>query len=200
MELLSDVATKLMNEEFKKQMKSAKTPAEIIKAFSVKKEATKSVAKSKGGLNILAITACVTGVAHTYLAEEKLLKAGAELGHHIRVETHGSKGVGTPFSAKEVSEADLVIFAVDTGVDKSRFSGKKTYEIKVAKAIHDPEGVIKDAQTKGTVMSGGATGNLEVKSRESVMKHILAGVSYMIPVIVLGGICLAFSLGIAKAI
>jgi PTS system fructose-specific IIC component len=202
MEILSDVATKLMNEEFKKQIKAAKNADDVIKAFDVKKAAPKAVAKkAKDGLNILAITACITGVAHTYMAEEKLIKAGAEMGHHLRVETHGSKGVGTPFSDKEIKEADLVIYAVDVNVDKARFAGKKSYQVKVAKAIHDPEAVINDAQTKGTVQgSAGEVGQLEVKQRESVMKHILAGISYMIPVIVLGGICLAFSLGIAKAI
>jgi PTS system fructose-specific IIC component len=139
MEILSDVATKLMNEEFKKQIKAAKNADDVVKAFDVKKTAPKAVAKkAKDGLNILAITACITGVAHTYMAEEKLIKAGAEMGHHLRVETHGSKGVGTPFSDKEIKEADLVIYAVDVNVDKARFAGKKSYQVKVAKAIHDP--------------------------------------------------------------
>ncbi|WP_338970174.1 fructose-specific PTS transporter subunit EIIC [Spiroplasma endosymbiont of Labia minor] len=201
MEMLSDVAVKLMNEDFKKAILNAKTAQDVIKAFDIKKE-NKIVSNESqnGGPKVLAITACITGVAHTYLAEEKLLQAGEKLGYNVRVETHGSKGVGTPFTAKEINEADAIIFAVDTGVDKSRFSGLKSIEVKVAKAIHDPEGLINEVLKNGKILAQSNSSQPEIKSRDNVMKHILAGVSYMIPVIVLGGICLAFSLGIAKAI
>ncbi|WP_245886025.1 PTS fructose transporter subunit IIC [Spiroplasma alleghenense] len=122
-------------------------------------------------------------------------------GYDIRVETQGSKGVGTPLKPAEIQEADLVIFATDTNVDKSRFIGKKCYQTKVAKAMKDPLGTVKNAIDLGVKIEGKTNFTTKsAKEREGVMSHIMAGISYMIPVIVLGGICLAFSIGIAKAI
>ncbi|WP_338983797.1 fructose-specific PTS transporter subunit EIIC [Spiroplasma endosymbiont of Othius punctulatus] len=205
MSILSDIATKLMNDDFKSAVISAKTEDQVLKAFDIKAKAVETTAPSAGGLKIVAISACVVGIAHTYMAEDKLIKEGAKMGHQVRVETHGSKGIGTPLTAKEIEEADVVLFAVDVNVDSSRFVGKKFYKVKVAKAIHETKLTIESAIKNGTTLAGTAGGDFKTSGKatgekQGVLSHILAGISYMIPVIVLGGICLAFSIGIAKAI
>ncbi|QEH61789.1 PTS system fructose-specific IIABC component [Spiroplasma chinense] len=200
--ILSDVAVKLMDSNFKKVLNTATDAKKVLEAFSAKKQVSKTKA-NKEGLNILAITSCVTGIAHTYMAEEKLLNEVPKMGHNIRVETHGSKGVGNAFSQKEIENADLVIFAVDINIDNSRFAGKKFYQVKVAKAIKDPQGLVTEAIENGKELSGNSKVSFNSNSKagkDSVMQHILAGISYMIPVIVMGGIAIAFSLGVAKAI
>ncbi|AVP49312.1 PTS fructose transporter subunit IIABC [Williamsoniiplasma luminosum] len=206
--ILSDVALKLMNEKFKKLMKSAKTPTQILKAFEIKKEEVKhDVAPPKTeSLNIVGITACVVGIAHTYMAEERMLSEVPKMGYNIRIETQGSKGIGTQLTQKEIDAADLVIFATDVDIDKERFVGKKFYQTKVSDAIKNPQAVVNNAIAKGYVIEAnkGSFDNknsmAKVKAKVGVLQHILAGISYMIPIIVLGGICLAFSIGLAKAI
>lgn len=203
--MLSGVAMKLMDEKFKAEMNTAKTPAGIIKAMTTEKEEKEVVeVKGEGVKNIVAITACVTGVAHTYMAEEKLLQAGPEMGYNVRVETQGSKGVGTKLTPAEIDAADVVIIAADVNVDLSRFAGKKVYSLKVAKAMKDPKGTIKNALEQGVVLEvkgeGFKTSKNSSSESQGVMKHIMAGISYMIPVIVMGGIALAFSIGLAKGI
>ncbi|AHI53514.1 PTS system fructose-specific IIABC component [Spiroplasma sabaudiense Ar-1343] len=204
--ILSSIATKLLNEDFKSKMNLAKSKKQILELLRAKEDQSSAIKElqsenQNAKLKVVAITACITGIAHTYLAEEKLLQELPKHGYSIRVETQGSKGVGTPLKESEIKEADLVIFATDTNVDKSRFIGKKCYQTKVAKAMKDPLGTVKNAIDLGTIIEGKT--NFQTKSskdREGVMSHIMAGISYMIPVIVLGGICLAFSIGIAKAI
>jgi PTS system fructose-specific IIC component len=199
-----------MNEDFKTKMLVSKSPTEVVKLLQTKTSTKSNKAQTKNdGLKIVAITACITGIAHTYMAEEKFLQEIPKMGHSIRVETQGSKGVGTPLKQFEIDEADLVIFATDTAVDKTRFVGKKVYQTKVAKAMKDPQGTVNLAISDGAVLVEntleGKNPEFKTKSRvtgekQGVMSHIMAGISYMIPVIVLGGICLAFSIGIAKAI
>ncbi|WP_036228467.1 PTS fructose transporter subunit IIABC [Mesoplasma photuris] len=205
--ILSDIAMKLMDENFKTEMKKAKTTDAVIKAMtSTKKEEVKNVSVNDKAKKVVAITSCITGIAHTYMAEEKLLLAGKEMGINVRVETQGSKGVGTKLTSDEINEADVVIIAADLAVDMSRFAGKKIYSLKVAKAMKDPIGTIKSAFEQGTTLVVKGEGfnssknNKSATERQTVMQHVMAGISYMIPVIVLGGICLAFSIGIAKAI
>nr|WP_257789211.1 fructose-specific PTS transporter subunit EIIC [Spiroplasma clarkii] len=150
---------------------------------------------------MVAVTACVVGVAHTYMAEEKLLSELTNAGYQIRVETQGSKGVGTELTAAEIKNADLVILATDTNVDKSRFVGKRVYQTHVARAIKEPLKVVADAQAQAVVMKADQDFTTETKKdRQGVIKHILAGISYMIPIIIAGGVLIAASLGIAKAI
>ncbi|ATZ16279.1 PTS system fructose-specific IIC component [Entomoplasma freundtii] len=209
--ILSDVAVKLMDEEFKTTLNKTESVEEVLQALNKEKNATTNEvseqANTSKSLNILAITACAVGIAHTFMAEDKLLKVGKEMGHNIRVETHGSKGVGTPFTDAEIASADVVIFATDVNVDKDRFGGKKFYQTGVAKAIKNPTEIINNAIEQGTILDLGTNGFDNSKGKKAssgpktgLLQHILAGISYMIPVIVLGGICLAFSLGLAKAI
>ncbi|AHI52447.1 fructose-specific PTS transporter subunit EIIC [Spiroplasma culicicola] len=202
--VLSDIATKLMRDEIRKSLKEAKTSEDFVNALNAKVEKKATVKKTDKDLKIVAITACVVGVAHTYMAEDKLLEVLGAEGYNIRVETQGSKGVGTPLTKSEIDQADIVILATDTKVDTSRFVGKKLYSTHVARAIKEPLKVLKDALDNGKILAS-TTGEFSnengvAKEREGVLKHILAGISYMIPIIILGGIMLAASIGIAKAI
>ena len=93
-------------------------------------------------MNIVAVTACPTGIAHTYMAAEQLEKTGKALGHHIKVETQGAMGIENEISAAEVTAADAVIFAVDIAVEqRERFDGKRIVEVPVQLAIKDPRGI-----------------------------------------------------------
>ena len=97
-------------------------------------------------MKIVAVTACPTGIAHTYMAAEALERAAKKLGHDIKVETQGSIGVENKISKKEVSEADLVIFAVDVSVkEESRFNGKPIYKVEAQKAIKNAKAVVEEA-------------------------------------------------------
>lgn len=135
-----------------------------------------------------------------------MLKAGPEIGVSVRIETQGSKGVGNKLSNKEIEEADVVILATDTSVEMKRFIGKKVYATKVVEAIKNSIGLINKALEDGKIYEFGKNEGFNNEKgkkaavNDTALNHILAGISYMIPMIVLGGICLAFSLGLAKAI
>lgn len=148
---------------------------------------------------IVAVTACTTGIAHTYMAAEKLNMVGQELGYEVKVETQGASGQENTLTAEDIANADAIILAVDKNIDESRFQGRKVLSIPASKAIKDAEAVIEDAlNDKGTKLIGGgadsSSGDLfDVGSFAGIYKHIMNGVSYMIPVVVAGGVVLALS-------
>ncbi|MEC4020934.1 fructose-specific PTS transporter subunit EIIC [Streptomyces sp. H27-D2] len=159
------------------------------------------------GLKLLAVTACPTGIAHTYMAAEKLSQAAEALGHAMKVETQGSIGTENVLSDNDVREADGIIIAADKDVDQSRFVGKKVLAIGVAEGIHHPEQLIErvrsapvlggDGSGSGGAAaqpSGGSGG--ESKGRGVTYKALMNGVSYMIPFVVVGGLLIAISLAI----
>ncbi|WP_055557653.1 fructose-specific PTS transporter subunit EIIC [Streptomyces sp. NBRC 110028] len=161
------------------------------------------------GLKLLAVTACPTGIAHTYMAAEKLAQAAESLGHRMKVETQGSIGAENVLSDNDVSEADGIIIAADTDVDRSRFVGKKVLVVGVAEGIHQPERLIervRDAPVYGGGGrgdggaagggGGGAGGGDGRTGRGVTYKALMNGVSYMIPFVVVGGLLIAVSLAL----
>jgi fructose PTS system EIIBC or EIIC component len=157
-------------------------------------------------LTIVAITACPTGVAHTFMAAEALEQGGKALGHRIRVETQGSVGAQNALTAEEIAAADLVIIAADTQVDRSRFTGKRLHSASTKAAIRDAGALIAQARASavpwGDAAPGGSTstGDAKAASRAPTAgpyKHLMTGVSFMLPFVVAGGllIALAFALG-----
>lgn len=150
-----------------------------------------------GGQRIVAITACPTGIAHTFMAADALKKAAAEAGDQISVETQGSVGAKTPLSAEEIEAADLVIIAADTHVDPSRFAGKRLYTTSVGAAVKNAAEVVAKAKTEASTQDQAAasveTGKGGRKKIEGPYKHLLTGVSYMLPIVVAGGLCIALS-------
>ncbi|MEU7169018.1 fructose-specific PTS transporter subunit EIIC [Streptomyces morookaense] len=153
-------------------------------------------------LKLLAVTACPTGIAHTYMAAEKLVQAAQALGHEIKVETQGSIGAENVLTDNDVREADGVIIAADKDVDRSRFAGKRVLVVGVAEGIHHPEQLIEQVQSApvhegdgGGILAGAAGGGAG-KGRGVTYKALMNGVSYMIPFVVVGGLLIAVSLAL----
>lgn len=153
-------------------------------------------------MKLVAVTSCPTGIAHTYMAAEALLKKATELGVEIKVETRGSVGTENELSHKDIEEAHAVILAVDTNVDESRFIGKPIVKVPISKAIKDAEEVIKQALSMrpSDIKSIKQQETAKEKSHTGspIYKHLMTGVSNMLPLVVAGGICIAlsFSMGI----
>ncbi|MFI1966975.1 fructose-specific PTS transporter subunit EIIC [Streptomyces pathocidini] len=155
------------------------------------------------GLKLLAVTACPTGIAHTYMAAEKLSQAAESLGHRMKVETQGSIGAENVLTDNDVSDADGIIIAADKDVDRSRFVGKRVLVVGVAEGVHNPERLIEQVQSapvyrgEGSAAAGaGASGKAGAKERSTTYKALMNGVSYMIPFVVVGGLLIAVSLAI----
>ena len=153
---------------------------------------------------IVAITSCPTGIAHTFMAAEGVQQGAEALGHTAKVETQGSVGAQNTLTDAEIAEADVVIIAADTKVDLSRFAGKAVYETSTNAAIKDGKAVVTDALAYAAAQAASAPkGNYvaqvqaakaaQSSSRRGPYKHLLTGVSYMIPFVVVGGILIALS-------
>jgi PTS system fructose-specific IIC component len=155
------------------------------------------------GKYIVAITACPTGIAHTYMAAEKLALVGKEMGYEVKVETQGTSGAQNILSEEDIARADGIILAVDKEIDESRFAGKQVLKTSVGKAIREPRELIENAVNKTNTVKinakkGEEQNTLSSKGVKSIYKHIMAGVSYMLPIVVAGGIltALSFAFGI----
>ena len=152
---------------------------------------------SAGGKKIVAVTACPTGVAHTFMAAEALAEAGKAMGHQIRVETQGSVGAQNKLTEAEIADADVVVLACDIEVDPSRFAGKRIYRTSTGNALKKPRPTLEAAFTDATVEDGtsaasGASAKKGMKEK-GVYKHLLTGVSFMLPMVVAGGLLIALS-------
>ncbi|HID8535013.1 TPA: PTS fructose transporter subunit IIC [Stenotrophomonas maltophilia] len=154
---------------------------------------------ANAGKRIVAVTSCPTGIAHTFMAAEGLQQAAKALGHAIRVETQGSVGAQDALSDEEIAVADLVLIAADREVDLSRFAGKRLFKSGTKPAINDGQNLIRKALAEagvqtGTASSGRATEKAKVTGP---YKHLMTGVSFMLPFVTAGGllIALAFALG-----
>nr|WP_221462990.1 fructose-specific PTS transporter subunit EIIC [Streptomyces olivoverticillatus] len=156
---------------------------------------------------MLAVTACPTGIAHTYMAAEKLVQAAQALGHDIKVETQGSIGAENVLTDNDVRQADGVIIAADKDVDRSRFAGKRVVVVGVAEGIHHPERLIERVQSApvqqgeagaaaSSATAGQAGGGRAGGGRGGTYKALMNGVSYMIPFVVVGGLLIAVSLAL----
>jgi PTS system fructose-specific IIC component len=148
---------------------------------------------------IVAITACPTGIAHTFMAAEALKKAAAQHGYEIKVETQGSVGAKNTLTAEEIAAADVVIIGADTHVDTSRFAGKAVYETSVGRALKETQKVLQEALALPPP-SGAAAVRAAVQAEArpaekpaGAYKHLLTGVSYMLPIVVAGGLAIALS-------
>lgn len=153
--------------------------------------------KSSQARNIVAVTACPTGVAHTFMAAEALVEAGRALGHKIRVETQGSVGAQDELSDVEIRDADVVILACDIEVDPTRFAGKPIWRTSTGNALKKPRQTIEEALANAEIedtASADAQGERKKSIKEKgVYKHLLTGVSFMLPMVVAGGLLIALS-------
>lgn len=213
LDVLSKLSVLLMDEEFTKNLRSAKTVEEFLSVIDAaeaekdaeeeKKEETKAAEAAEAPAErtkfILAVTGCPTGIAHTYMAAEALEKKAKELGYRIKVETRGSGGAKNVLTKAEIAEADCIIVAADTQVPMDRFAGKPVIQCKVADGISKAEELLTRA-AEGHVsiyQAGGVKEEAEDEGKDSaahqIYKHLMNGVSHMLPFVVGGGILIAIA-------
>ena len=199
LDVLSRLSTLLMDTEFRKSLMEAKTPEEFLRCIDIAENAKLSQTKKNDEYEILAITSCPTGIAHTYMAAEALEKMGEQLGHKVKVETHGSSGVKNKFTKEEIKNAKAVIIAADTKIDLSRFDGKKLVKAKVADGINRPQELIERVLSSDakTYHSSNKSQNNDSDEKEGfgtkIYKHLMNGVTHMLPFVVGGGILIAIA-------
>ena len=206
---LAELSKYLMQDGFAVRLRKVTSPDEVIAAFNTgeeeaqaeeakKAQAVKEAASSDKPL-IVAVTACTTGIAHTYMAEESLIKTGEEMGVNVRVETNGASGVGTPLTAEEISKAVGVIVAADKAVETARFDGKKLISKPVAAGIRQPQELIQNIlDGKAEVFHAENAGAAQESSEKlslggAFYKHLMSGVSQMLPFVIGGGIMIALA-------
>ena len=164
--------------------------AQVYTAPSVEAEVTEQAHAPK----IVAVTACPTGVAHTFMAAEALQQAAKRLGYDLQVETQGSVGARNPLSAQAISDADVVLLAADIEVPTERFAGKKIYRCGTGIALKQAEATLKKSLAEGRQESAATGGAAPAKQEKTgVYKHLLTGVSFMLPMVVAGGLLIALS-------
>lgn len=199
LDVLSRLSTLLMDTEFRKSLMEAKTPEEFLRYIDIAENAKLSQTKKNDEYEILAITSCPTGIAHTYMAAESLEKMGEQLGHKVKVETHGSSGVKNKFTKEEIKNAKAVIIAADTKIDLSRFDGKKLIKAKVADGINRPQELIERVLSSDAKIyhSSNKSQNSDSDEKEGfgtkIYKHLMNGVTHMLPFVVGGGILIAIA-------
>lgn len=206
---LAELSKYLMQDGFADRLRQVTSADEVIEAFNIgeeeaqaeeakKAQAVKEAASSDKPL-IVAVTACTTGIAHTYMAEESLIKTGEKMGVNVRVETNGASGVGTPLTAEEINKAVGVIIAADKAVETARFNGKKLISKPVAAAIRQPQELIQNildgkAEVFHADNAGAAQESTEKLSLGGAFyKHLMSGVSQMLPFVIGGGIMIALA-------
>lgn len=210
LETLSRLSTVLMDEEFRKQLLEAKDEEELLRLFDEKeneKEEEIEVAKPEGNEPyVLAVTACPTGIAHTYMAADSLKAKAAELGIAIKVETNGSTGIKNGLTKEDIERATAIIVAADKQVEMNRFAGKHVIQVPVADGIRKTETLLnravkQDAPIFKGLKEDGKTESTEKEKGLGIYKHLMSGVSNMLPFVVGGGIliALAFMFGGIKA-
>ena len=199
LDVLSRLSTLLMDTEFRKSLMEAKTPEEFLRYIDIAENAKLSQTKKNDEYEILASTSCPTGIAHTYMAAEALEKMGEQLGHKVKVETHGSSGVKNKFTKEEIKNAKAVIIAADTKIDLSRFDGKKLIKAKVADGINRPQELIERVLSSDAKIyhSSNKSQNSDSDEKEGfgtkIYKHLMNGVTHMLPFVVGGGILIAIA-------
>ena len=145
-------------------------------------------------MKVLAVTACPTGIAHTYMAAEALSEAAQKRGYAVKVETRGSVGVENELNTEDIKQADFIILACDTAVPTERFVGKKVLSVSVSEAIKDADGLLTKALNAPVLKALTQSSGVEDKQgQNSFYKHLMSGVSFMIPFVVAGGIAIAMS-------
>ena len=142
---------------------------------------------------IVAVTACPTGVAHTFMAAEALQQTAKRLGYDLQVETQGSVGARTPLSPEAIANADVVLLAADIEVATERFAGKKIYRCGTGIALKQSEATLNKALAEGAVESAAGSAVAKKSEKTGVYKHLLTGVSFMLPMVVAGGLLIALS-------
>lgn len=197
-EILSKLTTMLLDDEIREKLLEVKTEQEVMDILTsdIKEEEKKEEEVSDEFPEVLAVTACPTGIAHTYMAADALIKKAKEMGVNIKVETNGSTGVKNEITAEEIKRAKGIIVAADKNVEMERFAGKHVEIVPVKEGIKNPETLIKNALNQTapiyTVTTSGEKTPAK-KEKTGFYKHLMSGVSNMLPFVVGGGILIALS-------
>lgn len=203
-ELLSKITTLLLEDDIREALINAKSKEEVLDILIKNAEKDNENSSLNQETNndlyqVLAVTACPTGIAHTYMAADALLKKGKELGITIKVETNGSSGVKNELTKEEIKNAKGIIVAADKNIAMERFAGKNVDIVGVKEAIKNPEQLIKNALNQTAPIYHSSEDNTQAsnkfakKPKTGVYKHLMSGVSNMLPFVVGGGILIAFS-------
>lgn len=202
LEVLERLAAMLMDEEFRKKLMDAKNPSDFLKIISAEEEKrfAKAEETQKSGYDVLAVTACPTGIAHTFMAAESLENKAKEMGITIKVETNGSGGAKNVLTAEEIKSARGIIIAADKNVEMARFAGKKVLQTAVADGIRKPD-VLLDKIMRGDAPVYAAGKDVEMaEGREAkggagkkIYRDLMNGVSHMLPFVIGGGILIALA-------
>lgn len=196
---LARLSAMLMDEVFRNRLMQAETIAEFLMIIDEKEN---SIAKDKENSSsesyrVLAVTACPTGIAHTYMAAEELESRGKRLGIPVKVETQGADGAKNVLSAEEIAKADGIIIAADKNVDLARFDGKPIIVTKVSDGIHKSEELINRIVNKEAKIYHHDQNEKAGEEAESfghgIYKHVTNGVSHMLPFVIGGGILIALT-------
>ncbi|MDQ0223517.1 PTS fructose transporter subunit IIABC [Streptococcus moroccensis] len=200
---LAQLSQFLMKDGFAAKLRSASTADEVLNLFTPEKEEVVETPVAPVASNsddfIVAVTACTTGIAHTFMAEEALKKQAAEMGVGIKVETNGASGVGNALTAADIAKAKAVIVAADKAVEMDRFDGKPLVNRPVADGIRKTEELINLALSGDAPIYKAAAGSKAVESEEKtsfggqIYKHLMSGVSQMLPFVIGGGIMIAIA-------
>lgn len=207
LDVLGRLSVLLMDDDFRQNLMKAQTTEEFCHYIDeaetekfAKEDAKEALKEIKTGYRILAVTACPTGIAHTYMAAESLETKAGQMGITIKVETNGSGGTKNKLTKEEIEKADAIIIAADKNVEMTRFDGKPVVITKVANGISKPEELIKEALSGNAPLyhadhkaeDDGAKEEKENAGRR-VYKHLMNGVSHMLPFVIGGGILIALS-------
>ncbi|RSJ31428.1 fructose-specific PTS transporter subunit EIIC [Streptococcus gordonii] len=201
---LAELSQYLMKDGFADKLRQVTSPDQVIVLFDQASEKAEEVAvvepANKGGDFLVAVTACTTGIAHTYMAQEALQKVAAEMGVGIKVETNGASGVGNKLTADDIKNAKAVIIAADKAVEMDRFDGKPLINRPVADGIRKTEELINLALSgKAEIYKATNAGGVAESSNEKLSlggafyKHLMSGVSQMLPFVIGGGIMIAIA-------
>lgn len=203
-DVLSKLSTMLLDEDFTRKLLNAKNVEEFLAVIDEadKEKSSSSVQTSRTGAYVLAVTACPTGIAHTYMAAEKLTKIASDLGVAIKIETRGAVGVKNALTSDDIKKACAVIIAADTNVPLDRFDGKRLYQGKVQDGISKAEQLLNDAVNgkfsiyhaeNAAKDDNSDKEKSEDSSLHSIYMHLMNGVSHMLPLVVGGGILIALA-------
>lgn len=201
LDVLARLSEMLMNDEFKNKLLASKSVDEFLKVIDdAEKEKLEETVEVDKFPEVLAVTACPTGIAHTYMAEQALKDAAKKLNISIKVETNGSGGAKNVLTDEEIEHAKGIVVAADTNVEVSRFNGKRVVQVAVAKGIHEPEKLIHQALSEetpifnsGTEKKASASSNGKESIGHQIYKHLMNGVSHMLPFVIGGGILIALA-------
>ncbi len=203
---LAELSQYLLKDGFAAKLRGVTSPEDVIAVFDAEANKKEEVAAPVAGQDfIVAVTACTTGIAHTYMAEEALKKTAAEMGIGIKVETNGASGVGSKLTADDIAKAKGVIIAADKAVDMPRFNGKPLVNRPVADGIKKTEeliNIILNDQADIYVAKEGAqaaASEEKLTAGQAFYKHLMSGVSQMLPFVIGGGIAIALAFLIDNA-